>query len=308
MGTTSESRQRARLATIGLVLALGACGGSRDAAWDDTTANDSAAGAVSAEEAQSTLEAAGAAWAQRDDAAQLQAAIDGYTTVTQSNPSDYDSWVRLSRAHYFMADCHLRFDDAKQEEMMTAFQAGTQAAERGLMTLSPEFKEQMQAGALMQDAVSVLGEDAVPALYWRASNLGKWASQDGFATLLSYKDEIRAVMAACLEKDRDFFHWGPDRYFGVFFARAPSFAGGDLERSKEHFEASLAREPNYFGTHVLMAQDYAVKAQDRALFDEHLNFVLQGDPTSAGEELGPENRCEVRKAQQLQTQADSFFE
>lgn len=191
---------------------------------------------------------------------------------------------------------------------MSSFQAGTQAAERGLMSLSPEFKERMQAGSRVDQALEVLGADAVPALYWRASNLGKWASADSFATLLSYKDEIRAVMAHCLENDRDYFHWGPDRYFGVFFGRAPSFAGGDLERSKTHFEASLSREPNYFGTHVLMAQDYAVKAQDRAVFDEHINYVLNGDPMSAGPELGPENRCEVRKARLLQEQAPTLFE
>ena len=310
MGTSWVSMfggARAALA-IGLVLALGACGGSRNAAWDDTTPGGDDAPQVSAEQGQSALEQAHAAWAQRDDQAQLQSAIDGYTTALQSNSDDYDTWVRLSRAHYFMADCHHRFDESKQDAMMESFQSGTQAAERGLMSLSPEFKERMQNGEQVAEAIQVLGEDAVPALYWRASNLGKWASADGFATLLSYKDEIRAVMAHCLENDRDFFHWGPDRYFGVFFARAPSFAGGDLDRSKEHFEASLGREPNYFGTHVLMAQDWAVKAQDRAAFDEHIAFVLNGDPMSAGEELGPENRCEVRKAQLLQAQADSLFE
>ena len=290
-------------------LALGACGGSRDAAWDDTTPEGgSGAPAISADQAASTLETANTAWEGRDDLAQLQAAIDGYSQVVQSDPSDHETWARLSRAEYFKADCHLRFDEAQQEEMMNTFQRGTQAAERGLMALSPEFKEKMQAGTLMQDAITVLDETSVPLLYWRASNLGKWASADGFATLLSYKDEIRAVMAQCLEQDRDYFHWGPDRYFGVFFARAPAFAGGDLERSKQHFEASLSREPNYFGTHVLMAGDYAVKAQDRALFDEHVNFVLNGDPMSGGAELGPENRCEVRKAQALQAEADSFFE
>jgi hypothetical protein len=311
MGTTSDSLlggTRSALA-IGLVLALGACGGSREAAWeDDTTANNQDTPAVSQEEAQSALEQADAAWAERDDTARLQEAIDGYTAVTQSNPDDYDTWVKLSRAHYFMADCHHRFDEAKAEDMMSSFQSGTQAAERGLMSLSPEFKERMQAGSRVDQALEVLGESAVPALYWRASNLGKWASADSFATLLSYKDEIRAVMAHCLENDRDYFHWGPDRYFGVFFGRAPSFAGGDLERSKQHFEASLSREPNYFGTHVLMAQDYAVKAQDRAVFDEHIDFVLNGDPMAAGPELGPENRCEVRKAQRLQEQAPTLFE
>ena len=68
----------------------------------------------------------------------------------------------------------------------------------------------------------------------------------GFATILSYKDEIRAIMARCLELDAAYFHSGPHRYFGAFYARVPAFAGGDLERSREHFDTALSVDPNYF--------------------------------------------------------------
>ena len=295
-------------AVSSVLLSLSACSGTRDAAWDDTTPEPQAAVQVSAAEGQTALQSAESAWAQRDDMAQAQAAIDGFSRAAGADPHNPDLYVRLSRAQYFMADCHLRFDDTKREQMMTSFLEGTRAAEKALLSLSDEFKRRMDANPHLEDAIEVLDERAVPALYWRASNLGKWASADGFATLLSHKDEIRAMMSFCLEKDREFFHWGPDRYFGVFFGRAPAFAGGDLQRSKEHFEASLARVPNYFGTHVLMAQDYAVKAQERAVFDEHLTYVLNTDPAIGGDEIAPENRCEVRKARILQSQAAELFE
>lgn len=283
-------------------LAVG-CGTSRDEAWDTTPAADAAGGSSDNQ----AMEAGNQAWAGRDESASVDQAIASYSAVTEADPGNYDAWVALSRAQYFKADCHLRFEDGQDEAFLSTLEAGTQAAERGLMAVSDEFAERMRNGTRIEEAVSVLEASAVPALYWRSSNLGKWASADGFATLLSYKDEIRAVMQRCLELDAPYYYYGPDRYFGVFYGRAPSFAGGDLERSREHFEASLAQQPNYFATHVLMAQDFAVKSQDRALFEEQLNWVLENDPESLPE-VAPENRCEQRKARLLLATADEVFE
>lgn len=288
--------------------ALLGCGTSREAAWDTTPA---VAAADTSEEAVSRrdqlLNEGREAWAGRDEEASVDTAIQRFQAALEIDGTDYETWVSLSRALYFKADCHVRFDQARNAEFMSTFEEGTRAAERSLMALSSDFAERMQNGTRIEEAVSVLDARAVPALYWRSSNLGKWASADGFATLLSYKDEIRAIMQFCLENDQEYYYYGPDRYFGVFYARAPSFAGGDLERSREHFETSLRQYENYFATHVLMAQDYAVKAQDRSVFDARLAFVLDGDPESIPE-VAPENRCEQRKARELQGQADEFFE
>lgn len=290
----------------GMLLAQMACGGGREAAWDDTTTNDEAQ--ASGTDRAALLATANEAWAGRDDEAQVRVAIENFQAAAEADRSDSDTWVMLSRSQYFLADCHLRFDESKREEFMSTFEDGTRSAERALMAVSEDFATRMRNGTRIEEAIDVLQADAVPGLYWRASNLGKWASADGFATLLSYKDEIRAVMARCLELDPDYYHRGPDRYFGVFYGRAPSFAGGDTDRSREHFEASLRHAPNYFATRVLMAQDYAVKAQDRANFDENLEWVLANDPEMGGAEIAPENRCEQRKARLLQEQGDDLFE
>lgn len=291
-----------------VALASIGCGERRVAVWDTTPTAASGTDAPAATSRHDELLAAGlAAWAQRDDVAQIDAAITQWRATVEADPGDHETWVRLSRAYYFKSDCHLRFEDNAEEQFLTSFESGTQAAERALVALSSDFGERMRAGTRIEEAVDTLDASAVPALYWRSSNLGKWASAKGFATLLSYKDEIRAIMQRCLDLDPTYNHYGPDRYFGVFFGRAPSFAGGDLERSREHFETSMEHEPNYFATHVLMAQDYGIKAQDRTLFDTQLAWVLSHDPESLPE-LAPENRCEQRKARELQSTADQHFE
>ncbi len=290
-----------------LALALGSgCGANRDAAWDDTTTPTETSD-ESVSRSTDLRAQADEAWAGRDEEANVARAIELYAQAAEANPNDPDGWVQLSRARYFMSDCHLRFDEERQEQFMTTFEEGTSAAERALVALSDEFTARMRDGDDIEEAAQVLDARAVPALYWRSSNLGKWATEEGFATLLSYKNEIRDIMQLCLDLDQSYYYYGPDRYFGVVYAKAPAFAGGDVNLSREHFETSLRHEPNYFATRVLMAADYAVKAQEREVFETQLNWVLSHDPELIPE-VAPENRCEQRKARLLLAEADDLFE
>jgi tetratricopeptide (TPR) repeat protein len=300
----------AALLTVTVAAGLAGCGGgSRQSVWDeDTTANAARATTPEAQSARATLmQEAAAAWARRSDEAQLRTAIAKWEEALGIDGTNADEWAQLSRAYYFLADGHLAFEEAKAEEMMATYEKGTRAAERGLMVASPAFATRMREGGKIEESVSLIDRTGVPCLYWRSANLGKWASAQGFATVLSYKDEIKAVMTRVLELDPGYFYAAPHRYFGAFFARAPAYAGGDLNKSREHFEASIRVEPNYFATRVLYAQDYAVKAQNRALFTEQLNYVINGNP-AAVPEVEPENRAEQRKARDLLARADDLFE
>lgn len=296
---------------IGLALASGlalGCGGTHESAWETTPPTTSQQNQTpEARSRRETLvQEAEAAWAQRGEEAQLTAAIQKWEAAIAIQ-ADAELYAKLSRAYYFLADGHMSFDEARRDAMMETFQKGTQAAERGLVVLSPDFGERMRSGTRIEEAVSILERSAVPLLYWRSANLGKWAAADGFATLLSYKDEIRAIMTRCLELDANYFYAAPHRYFGAFYARAPAFAGGDLDKSREHFEASLRVAPEYFATRVLFASDYAVKAQNRQLFEQQLNTVINGNP-DALPDVAPENRVEQRKARELLAKADELFE
>jgi hypothetical protein len=68
---------------------------------------------------------------------------------------------------------------------------------------------------------------------------------------------------------------------GAYFAAVPEFAGGDLARSRDHFQASLDRAPEYLGTYVLMAELYATRAHDEGLFRTALDAVLAAEPCGA---------------------------
>ena len=293
------------VALLCMAAVVAGCGETRESAWETTPqagAVDEAAQAQVAE----LLQQANVAWDGRSDINQAKAAVDALKAATDIDPGNGEALANLSHAIYFYADCHLRFDEENPELYNSTHEEGTKAAEKALGALSPAFAEKMAAGSRIEDALDALDASAVPALYWRSSNLGRWATLESFATLLSYKDEIRAIMEFCLAQDPAYWYQAPDRYFGIFYAKAPGFAGGDMKKSSMHFNISMEAHPDYWGTRILMAEEWAIKEDNRALFEELVDYVLAGDPNVVPY-IKPENMCEQRKAQILKDDIDEYF-
>jgi tetratricopeptide (TPR) repeat protein len=286
-----------RKALMSLACAAG-CGTGRTSQWEASTLPAPAA-AVAPE-----ATAAVAAWSQRGERASLEKAIALWEGEVAGNPGHASTWARLARAYYLLADGHLRALGPKNEQYLTTFEKGTAAGERSLAAHSPEFKARVVQEEKVEEAIRVVGRDGIPAMYWYAVNLSKWSRAKGIAALLGNKDRVRGVVQRVLELDETFFHGAPHRYFGAYWALLP--IGGDLEKSRQHFERSLAIAPSYAGTRVLMAETYAVKKQDRALYLRLLEEVL-ALPDEAIAELAPETKIEKDKARELQAKVDELF-
>lgn len=293
------------VALLCMAAVVASCGSTRETAWE-TTEGAGALDEASKAKVADLLNQANAAWDGRADINQAKAAVDALKAATAIDPGNADALSNLSHAIYFYADCHLRFDEDNPDLYKNTHEEGTKAAEKALAALSPDFAAKMAAGSRIEDALDTLDRSAVPALYWRSSNLGRWATLESFATLLSYKDEIRAIMEFCLAEDPTYWYQAPDRYFGVFYAKAPGFAGGDMKKSAAHFNVSMEAHPDYWGTRILMAEEWAIKEDNRALYEELINYVLQGDPNVIPY-IKPENQCEQRKAQILKDDIDEYF-
>lgn len=279
---------------------LSACGTGRTSQWEapkpTAAAEPEGPGAGLAAEAEK-------AWAQRGDKVKLQQAILQWEKALEQKPDDVAILGHLSHAYYFLSDGFLRKPEDK-EAYLANMEKGTGYGERGLAAASPAFKAKVKDGEKVEEAIKLVGRDGLEPMYWYVVNLGKWARAKGLAALLGNKDRAKGVMTRCLELDETFFHGAPHRYFGAYWSLLP--VGRDLDKSKQHFERSLAIAPNYAGTKVLMAESYAVKKQDRALFDKLLAEVL-AMPDDAVPGLEAETRVEKDKARELQAKANDLF-
>jgi tetratricopeptide (TPR) repeat protein len=292
------------VAAAAAVFALAACSAGREAQWEaKPTQKVNPSAQV---DAAALMAAAEESWKRRDDQASLEKAIAAWEQLAKITPDDAQVHTRLARAYYVLADGHFRKQGTSSEAYLQAFEKGTAAGERALAASNADFKRQVTSGGAVEQAIRVIGPQSIEPAYWYATNLGKWARAKGFATTLANKDRIYAVMSRLLELDPNFFHGAPHRYLGGYYAVAPGFAGGDMRKSKEHFEKSLAIAPQYIGTKVLMAEVYAVKQQDRALFERLLDEALAtADDALPG--LEPETRIEKDKAREMKAKASELF-
>ena len=243
----------------------------------------------------------------------LQKAIDALEQVIAAEPGHQDALVLISRASYFMADAYTTVEAEPADDYakrLTAakaplFEAGVTYGERA-MAADAEFKARVDKGDKPADAVTALQKDDQMAIYWTAANLGKWARGQGFATLVKYKGYVAKMMGHCLELDETAFYGGPVRYWGAFYAVAPGFAGGDMVKAKETFEKAKAMFPEYLGTYVLYADTYAIKSQDKELFQSLLQHVID-TPADVLPEMVPEQKAEKKKAEAFMAQMNDLF-
>jgi hypothetical protein len=288
-------RTRAFIVCLALVSAslLASCATYRSG-LDTATAGSAAA--------TSDYDAALAHWtAERGSQEGLQGAIDQLLAVIEAEPEHQDALILLSRCYYFMADGYT----AEIEDKQPLFETGVFYGERA-MAADPAFKALIDQGKKKSEAVSSLQKDDIMAIYWTASNLGKWAKSKSFSTLVKYKGYIASMMGHALELDETAFYGGPPRYWGAFYAAAPGFAGGDMGKSKEMFEKTKAMNPEYLGTYVLYADYYAQKAQEKDLFRTLLQHVID-TPADVLPEMLPEQNVEKLKAQRLMDNIDDLF-
>ena len=252
-------------------------------------------------------------WSQRSDREHTEQAIAIWEELLHvESPGDrradlYPVLHKLSRAYYFLTDGHIRFEERPdwEEAMKSGFQQGLEYGHLALSVNNEDWNRALLYETPISEAVNLTTLEDLPAMYWYSTNMGKWAILDGIATILAHKDDIAAIMGRVATLDRSFLSGASDRYFGVYWTKLP-IGNPDLARSREHFETAISMEPNYLSARVLFAEGYAIKAQDRAVFEEQLNYVINADP-AALPHLQPENEIEQRKAQILLDNIDEYF-
>lgn len=241
-------------------------------------------------------------WKARGDKAQLQAALARYEAVYAMDPTDRDVAMHLVRGWYFLGDGHETEKDAKLAAWATAIDWGKRC-----LAINQEFKGLLEKGDEDEaSAARALKVEDVPCTYWLSSSLGKWAKLSGLTTTLKHLPTVKAYMTRVGELDGTFYYNGPDRYWGAYYAAIPSFAGQDLNKSKEYFDKAIAAHPTFLGTHVLLATEWAVKNQDKQTFLAELDLV-QKAPVDALPEVQPEMEAEKRKAADALAKIDDFF-
>lgn len=277
----------------------------REAAWEKQPPGP-AAGTVTAT-ASAELASAEAAWAARDDKAQVQAAITAWEAIALKEPTNAGVMAKLSRAYYFLVDGHIALEAGDvTEQKLENHQKGADWGEKALLILDPKFGEKMRAGVEFETAIADIEAPSIDAAYWYCTNLSRFANAKGLSARLFYKDRVAAGMRRIGQVDAKYFHSASDRFFGAFYSALPSIAGRDLDKSREHFDKAIAASPEYLSNKVLKADFLAVNLDDEKLYKQLLDEVLAA-PDGEDPDYAPENRAAKRQAKKFLAMAGDRF-
>lgn len=237
-------------------------------------------------------------WQKRDDQQSLEEALSKFEHVHSAQPENLEILTYLTRGYFILAELHLTNDDLKKRNLEKARSFG----EKGMAT-NPEYKK--LASKDIEEAIKKLTVKEVPVTFWTASSLGKWAKLNGIMSSLKYKDQILGMIKQVEKLQPDFYYGAVPRYWGGFYAVAPSIAGGDMKKSKKKFQEAMTIAPEYLGTKNLYAELYLVEKEDKKEFKKQLLEVIASP--NGPQEIVPENILEKKKAERLLEQADELF-
>ena len=121
----------------------------------------------------------------------------------------------------------------------------------------------------------------IEAVYLEAVCTAAWARLQGFTPLIERRVELIEAFDRAAKEAPDLDGAGPDRELGALLAALPAYAGGDLELARKHLEDAIRRAPKDARNRLVLARSVAVKAQDRSLFREQLQAVIDGSDQAA---------------------------
>lgn len=153
-----------------------------------------------------------------------------------------------------------------------------------------------------------LGANDAPALFWTAYCWGGWASlsldnPDAVADL----PKVEALVKKADEMNPGYFYGGTYLLLGAYYGPRPKMFGGDLAKSKDHFENAVKNSSGKFlMAQVLYAKYQTVPAQDREKFRSLLESVISA-PEGLLPEQGLSNRVAKEKAKKLLKKIDELF-
>jgi hypothetical protein len=182
----------------------------------------------------------------------------------------------------------------------------------GLRLLSQYAPPLLQATTLpletLQAQLRHLQRQAVPALFWTSFcwggvlNLERTALETGTALPL-----FQAMLTQLLALDETYFDGLPHLLQAVRYASFSAALGGDPAQAQHHFmRAHTLSQGRLLLVPLLEAQYYAVQGQDRALFAQRLQYVLDAPETLAPEH-GLLNAVAKYRAALLLRRIDELF-
>jgi len=250
------------------------------------------------------LEQAKLFWEQRSDSNAVKKVNYILGLANEVDHNNFELLYLYSRSLFFQG-IFLEDDKIKKDSL---FIKGAEIGEYSVLNDSlfksilnetkgdPDFK--------ILSALSIAPKELVPGMYWWATNKLWYLNNKPALERVNHREILEIIMHRIISLEPDYLYGGPYRFFGIFYSRIP---GVEITQSKNYFEKAISSSPNYFGNKVQMSEFYHQKAENRNLFHNQLQSIINIDPT-INPEIIPENIFYKKRAMDLLNQEETLFE
>jgi tetratricopeptide (TPR) repeat protein len=205
-----------------------------------------------------------ALYKERSDLGRAREAIAIWEARLKTDPRDFESAWKVSRATYWLGKHEER--DAGRKTLERGVAAGRQAA-----ALQPERPE---------------------GHFWMAASMGALAESYGLRQGLRYRGQIKEALERVLRIDATFMDGSADRALGRWYHMVPGLFGGSETKSEEHLRKSLTYNPNSILSRFFLAETLFARDKDADAIAE-LRKVIAATPDP---DFEPEDRELQQKA------------
>lgn len=161
---------------------------------------------------------------------------------------------------------------------------------------------------VLQAALKQLDRDAVPALFWTASNWAKWVDMNRDSVrALAQMPRVVLLMQRVLELDENYYFSGAHLFFGVYYGSRSPMMGGNFALSEKHFNRARKDTHNKILLPDLLEAQYLDRQRfDRAAFHQRLQHIIDA-PADLYPAQAFINTIAKQKAVELLKREDEWF-
>jgi hypothetical protein len=159
-----------------------------------------------------------------------------------------------------------------------------------------------------EKVLNTFSKDDVPYIFWAAYNWGSYINLNiSDPEIISDLSKVNAMMQFVLDNDETYYYGGAHMYFGTMYSKLPAALGGNLKKSKEHFDKCISiNNGKFLMAYTYYAKSYAVASQDQELFKTFLNKVIE-TPENIDPSLTLPNVMAKNKAKYLLANIENYF-
>ncbi|MBC7318694.1 hypothetical protein H5T57_05575 [Candidatus Bipolaricaulota bacterium] len=236
-------------------------------------------------------------YAERYQLPVLEHTIELYERALAEAPGDRELLIRLAQLWYEWAV--LKPEEEEEPGWRKAADYASQAL--GLSSLDDVLKlsnEEFRA--------FVVSATDARALLWLGHGWGQLLGKMNPFSAFFALPKIRIIYERAMELDPAYMGGSAPQAYGALLANLSDYGilfGVKLSEAKRYFEWAIELDPTYLENYVAYAKEYAVRAKDRALFEQLLNHVLEAPMAN----WPFWNRHAKEKAQEYLAKIDKYF-